>query len=252
VVALYAELDERADFLRRASELKSTFLSHVSHEFRTPLTIIDAAAQRLARLKEAPTHAYLAEKSLQIKGSVSRMVELMESILSAGRLQTGIIVINKKPCSLADLVESCVKHRQDVCSSHRIHADLSGLYGETLLDTQAMERVFGNLLSNAIKYAPRAPDIHVRGWMDQDTIYVSVRDTGIGIDAEDLSRLFEPYFRAQSAAGIAGTGIGLNIVREIVDLHGGDISVASEVGKGSTFTVRLPRNNQKPEIQAAA
>jgi PAS domain S-box-containing protein len=247
-----SELARLLEQEREVNALQRRFVAMVSHEFRTPLTIIDAAAQRLARLKEAPTQAYLAEKSLQIKGSVSRMVELMESILSAGRLQTGVIEINKKPCSLAGIVESCVKHRQDVCSSHRIHADLSGLSGEMLLDSQAMERVFGNLLSNAIKYAPRAPDIHVRGWMDQDTIHVSVRDTGIGIDAEDLSRLFEPYFRAQSAAGIAGTGIGLNIVREIVDLHGGDISVSSEVGKGSTFTVRLPRSNQKPEIQAAA
>jgi signal transduction histidine kinase len=115
-----------------------------------------------------------------------------------------------------------------------------------------MERVFGNLLSNAIKYASRAPDIYVRGWMDQATIHVSVRDTGIGIDPEDLSRLFEPYFRAQSAAGIAGTGIGLNIVREIVELHGGKISIESEVGQGSTFTVSLPRNDPDHGARQAA
>jgi signal transduction histidine kinase len=115
-----------------------------------------------------------------------------------------------------------------------------------------MERVFGNLLSNAVKYAPRAPDIYVRGWVEHDTIHISVRDTGVGIDEEDLSRLFEPYFRAQSAAGIAGTGIGLNIVREIVDMHGGTISVASEVGKGSTFTVNLPLCQQNPAIREAA
>jgi signal transduction histidine kinase len=167
-------------------------------------------------------------------------------------LQTGVIEINRKSCSLAEIVQSCVKHRQEVCTSHRIHADLSGLPAETHLDPRAMERVFGNLLSNAIKYAPRAPDIYVRGWTDHETVHVSVRDTGIGIDEEDLARLFEPYFRAQSAAGIAGTGIGLNIVREIIGMHGGQISVASEVGQGSTFTVSLPLNNQNPEIREAA
>jgi len=247
-----SELARLLEQEREVNALQRRFVAMVSHEFRTPLTIIDAAAQRLARVKETPTQAYLVEKSMQIKGSVARMVELMESILAAGRLQTGVIEINRKSCSLAEIVQSCVKHRQEVCTSHRIHADLSGLPAETHLDPRAMERVFGNLLSNAIKYAPRAPDIYVRGWTDHETVHVSVRDTGIGIDEEDLARLFEPYFRAQSAAGIAGTGIGLNIVREIIGMHGGQISVASEVGQGSTFTVSLPLNNQNPEIREAA
>jgi PAS domain S-box-containing protein len=246
------ELSRLLEQEREVNALQRRFVAMVSHEFRTPLTIIDAAAQRLARVKEAPTHAYLAEKSQQIKGSVARMVELMESILAAGRLQTGAIELNKRPCSLAEVVRSCIKHRQEICSTHFIHADLAGICGEAQIDPRAMERVFGNLLSNAIKYASRAPDIYVRGWMDQATIHVSVRDTGIGIDPEDLSRLFEPYFRAQSAAGIAGTGIGLNIVREIVELHGGKISIESEVGQGSTFTVSLPRNDPDHGARQAA
>jgi PAS domain S-box-containing protein len=246
------ELSRLLEQEREVNALQRRFVAMVSHEFRTPLTIIDAAAQRLARVKETPTHAYLAEKSQQIKGSVARMVELMESILAAGRLQTGVIELSKKPCSLADVVTSCIKHRQEICSTHHIHADLAGISGETQLDARAMERVFGNLLSNAIKYASRAPDIYVRGWMDQGAIHVSVRDTGIGIDPEDLPRLFDPYFRAQSAAGIAGTGIGLNIVREIVDLHGGNISVESEVGQGSTFIVSLPRNGGNHQAGQAA
>lgn len=246
------ELSRLLEQEREVNALQRRFVAMVSHEFRTPLTIIDAAAQRLARIKETPTHAYLAEKSQQIKGSVARMVELMESILAAGRLQTGVIQLNKTTCSLAEVVRSSIKHRQEICATHRIHADLAGISGETQIDPRAMERVFGNLLSNAVKYASRAPDIYVRGWMDESTVHVSVRDTGIGIDLEDLSRLFEPYFRAQSAAGIAGTGIGLNIVREIVDLHGGNISVESEVGQGSTFIVSLPRGDAEHQTRQAA
>jgi signal transduction histidine kinase len=247
-----SELARLLEQEREVNALQRRFVAMVSHEFRTPLTIIDAAAQRLARVKETPTQAYLLEKSLQIKGSVARMVELMESILAAGRLQTGVIDINKKPCSLAEIVQSCVDRRQEVCTTHRIHADLTGLPASTEIDPQAMERVFGNLLSNAVKYAPRAPDIYVRGWTDQGVMHVSVRDTGIGIDQEDLSRLFEPYFRAQSATGIAGTGIGLNIVREIVDMHGGNISVESVAGEGSTFTVSLPWSAPDQHIRQAA
>lgn len=247
-----SELARLLEQEREVNALQRRFVAMVSHEFRTPLTIIDAAAQRLTRLKEAPTPAYLMEKSLQIKGSVARMVELMESILAAGRLQTGVIDINLTTCSLAEIVQSCVDRRQEVCTTHRIHADLTALPAASLIDPQAMERVFGNLLSNAVKYSPRAPDIYVRGWMDQGVVHVSVRDTGIGIGQDDISRLFEPYFRAQSATGIAGTGIGLNIVREIVERHGGTISVASEADQGSTFIVSLPWSAQDGELKQAA
>jgi PAS domain S-box-containing protein len=247
-----SELARLLEQERETNALQRRFVAMVSHEFRTPLTIIDAAAQRLARLKEAPTPAYLAEKSIQIKGSVARMVELMESILAAGRLQTGIIDINMALCSLGEIVQSCVDRRQEVCATHRIHSDLAELPAITQIDPQAMERVFGNLLSNAVKYSPRAPDIYVRGWMERGVIHVSVRDTGVGIDEEDIPRLFEPYFRAQSATGIAGTGIGLNIVREIVERHGGTISVASDAGQGSTFTVSLPWRGQDHELKQVA
>jgi PAS domain S-box-containing protein len=243
-----AELARLLEQEREVNALQRRFVAMVSHEFRTPLTIIDAAAQRLSRIKQVPTPDYLAEKSVQIKGSVARMVELMESILAAGRLETGVIDINKTPCSLGSIVQSCVSRRQELCTTHRIHSDLSALPSIALVDAQAIERVFANLLSNAVKYARHAPDIYVRGWQDHEGIHVSVRDNGIGIASEDLPRLFEPYFRARSATGIAGTGIGLNIVREIVELHGGSISVTSEIAQGSTFTVSLPASGPAPNL----
>lgn len=225
---------------RDTSATQRRFVAMVSHEFRTPLTIIDAAAQRLGRSKASPSTDYLAEKAVQIRGSVARMVELMESILALGRLETGVIDISKKPSSISDVVETSVSKRRDVSPSHRIHLSLSDIPDVYDLDAEAMDRVIGNLLSNAVKYAPGSPDIYVRGWSDQEGVHVSVRDTGIGMHEEDLPRLFEPYFRAQSATGIAGTGIGLNIVREIVELHGGAIKVVSEIGQGTNFTVHLP------------
>lgn len=234
------ELDRLLKQEREANALQRRFVAMISHEFRTPLAIIDAAAQRMTRVKGGASPEYLAEKALQIKVAAARMVELMESILAAGRIETGTISINRQPLSLKDLVEECAARRREISPSHRIHLDIDGLTGEMAADRDALERVFSNLLSNAVKYAPQSPDIHVRGWQENGSSNVSVRDTGVGIDDDDIPRLFEPYFRARSANGIAGTGIGLNIAREIIELHGGTVSVTSTPDIGTTFTVSLP------------
>jgi PAS domain S-box-containing protein len=246
-----AELDRLLRQEREANALQRRFVAMISHEFRTPLAIIDSAAQRLTRTKSAVTSEYLAEKSDQIKGAVARMVELMESILAAGRLQSGTIEITKTETSLAGLVLECAGKRQQISGTHRFHLDLANLPERMALDCVALERVFANLFSNAVKYAPHAPNIFVRGWEEGGLVKISVRDEGIGMDADDLPRLFQPYFRARSATGIAGTGIGLNIVKEIIELHGGCILVDSAIGAGTTFTIHLPMDETTALIEAA-
>lgn len=234
------ELDRLLQHERGINALQRRFVGMISHEFRTPLAVIDGAAQRLTRTKAAATPQFLEGKALQIKGAVARMVELMESILAAGRLETGTIAINKKAGSLSAILRQCIASRAEISKSHTISHDLEALPALQMIDEGAIERVFSNLLSNAVKYSPAGSKIRVSGWKDGRRVLVSVSDSGIGMDADDLPKLFEPYFRARSATGIAGTGIGLNIVKEIVELHGGSISVQSLLGKGTTFTVELP------------
>jgi signal transduction histidine kinase len=246
-----AELDRLLQQEREASALQRRFVSMISHEFRTPLAIIDAAAQRLTRSRTATAPDYLLEKSVQIRAAAARMVELMESILAAGRIEKGSISINRMQCSIVALIEECVQRRREIAPGHRIHVRLEALPAFCALDAQSIERAISNLLSNAVKYAPHSPDIFVRGWQNRASISISVADNGIGMDADDLPRLFQPYFRARSASGIAGTGIGLNIVREIVELHGGTITAQSRIGEGTTFTMTLPLVNQEPEERAA-
>ncbi|WP_040123960.1 sensor histidine kinase [Neorhizobium galegae] len=234
------ELDRLLAQERHVNALQRQFVTMASHEFRTPLAIIDAAAQRLSRTKTTQKPEYVEEKSAQIRAAVLRMVDLMESILSAGRLETGKTTLKPERLSLAEIIESCCARQMDVRKSHRIHRDLSHLPQTILADRTTIEQVFTNLLSNAVKYAPQAPDIHIRTSTKNGMSYVSIQDAGIGMDAEDLPKLFQPYYRARSATGIAGTGIGLNLVKQIVDLHGGSISVESVLGRGTTFTVALP------------
>ncbi|MFB9948764.1 ATP-binding protein [Rhizobium puerariae] len=234
------ELDRLLAQERHVNALQRQFVTMASHEFRTPLAIIDAAAQRLSRTKTSLKPEYVAEKSAQIRSAVVRMVDLMESILSAGRLETGKTALKPERLSLRALIETCCTRQADIRKSHVFHQDLSELPETILADRASIEQVFTNLLSNAVKYAPHAPDVHIRAWTQDGMSFVSVKDNGIGMDAEDLPKLFQPYYRARSASGIAGTGIGLNIVKQILDLHGGTISVESALGRGTTFTVTLP------------
>ncbi|MDR6817782.1 signal transduction histidine kinase [Neorhizobium sp. 2083] len=242
------ELDRLLAQERHVNALQRQFVTMASHEFRTPLAIIDAAAQRLSRTKATQKPEYVEEKAAQIRSAVLRMVDLMESILSAGRLETGKTTLKPERLSLAELIETCCARQADIRKSHTFHKDLSHLPQTILADRATIEQVFTNLLSNAIKYAPKAPDIHIRSWTKNGMSYVSIKDDGIGMDAEDLPKLFQPYYRARSATGIAGTGIGLNIVKQIIDLHGGSISVESALGRGTTFTVALPNKGPLANI----
>lgn len=234
------ELERMLEQEKQINELQRQFVSMASHEFRTPLAVIDGAAQRLIRRKEAATPEFLAEKAEQIRSSVSRMLELMESILAAGRLDHGRIAIVHKPCSIAEIIETCSARQESIRRSHRFLLELDRLPPTIFGDQPALDQVFSNLFSNAVKYAPDAPNVHVTGWQEGDSVCIKVRDEGIGIDADDLPKMFQRYFRARSSTGIAGTGIGLNLVKQIIELHGGTIEVTSSRGNGTTFTLRLP------------
>jgi signal transduction histidine kinase len=132
------------------------------------------------------------------------------------------------------------EHQQDLSPNHTITSDLDGLPGMVVADGNAIEQVFTNLLSNAVKYSPHAPHIRVEGWQRDGHAYVSVRDHGLGIDEDELPHMFKRFFRAKTAAGIAGTGIGLDLSRKLVEAHGGTVSVESRASVGSVFTVKLP------------
>jgi PAS domain S-box-containing protein len=233
-------LAEALEREQRASALQRQFVAMASHEFRTPLAIIDGAAQRLIRRQADPASDFVADKAQTIRQAVNRMVELMESILSFGKLESGTVGIKSEECSLPDVLSACCDRQQDLSKDHLISLDLTGLPQKIMADKSALEQIFTNLLSNAVKYAPGAPKIEVRGWCEGTDVKVAVRDHGIGIDQDDLPKMFERYFRARTSTGIAGTGIGLNLVKSYVDLHGGTIKVESLKGQGSTFTVSLP------------
>ncbi|NJO36947.1 MAG: hypothetical protein HC871_04095 [Rhizobiales bacterium] len=227
---------------RELSGLQRQFVSMVSHEFRTPLAVIDGNAQRLMRGKEQVGVDRLCGVMTKIRTSVRRLTELMESVLSAARLEEGRIRLEPADCDIAALVtEICAGYRE-LNAEHRIIEDIDRLSDTILADEKLLRQVFSNLVSNAVKYAPNGTTI----WMTveddgHDHVLISVRDEGVGIPEDEIGKLFTRFFRASTSTGIPGSGIGLHLVKHLIEMHGGTIHVASQPGQGSTFSVRLPR-----------
>lgn len=249
VDAATEELRRKAEELRRSLEkeqelntLQRQFVSMASHEFRTPLAIIDSSAQKLQRQKNNVSSDDLAIRTGKIRTAVERMTSLMESTLSAARLESGALDVSISTCDARSLIEKVCEHQQELTHTHFITLDLEAIPETIQADSGAIEQIFTNLLSNAVKYSPEAPEINISAWTKDDEVHFAVSDKGLGIDKEELPKMFTRFFRATTSTGIAGTGIGLNLVKLLVEAHGGSIRVESTKGTGSTFTVSLPIN----------
>jgi signal transduction histidine kinase len=224
-------------------------LAAISHDLRTPLTSMRAIAQllkrRIARGAAIPTEE-LNERLGRIEEQTVLMGRMIDDLLDVARLEAGRpLELRREPCDLVALARRSVADVQRTTDRHRLClvAEDGELVGE--LDCQRLERVLLNLLTNAVKYSPDGGDIEVTVRQDGPVAVVAVHDSGIGIPAADLPHIFERFYRASNVGDQQrGTGLGLAAVQQIVEQHGGEISAASEPGAGSTFTVRLPLDEQ--------
>jgi two-component system, OmpR family, sensor kinase len=237
-----ALLEEQLAQEQRLALLQRNFVSMASHEFRTPLTIIDGHARRLAKMKDTVTPAEIDERSGKVRAAVLRLTHLIDNLLNSSRVIDGGTELYFEPAEMdvaALLREVCQLHREMVPGAdiaERLPATPMPIRGDAKLLLQA----FSNLLSNAVKYSPGGGKIEVDAMIEGDHVVVAVADRGIGIPAGDLDRLFERYHRGSNVSGIVGTGVGLYLVKIAVDLHGGRIEVHSKEGGGTRFCVRLP------------
>jgi len=235
-----SELAQALESEQEFSALQRKFISLASHEFRTPLTIIDGAAQRIIRLKDKITPDQLVERAGKIRTAVERMVTLIDATLYASALDAGKIEMHIQSCKIRQLIEEICDRQGEVSPNHDIRINLDDIPECIDGDSKLLEHVFTNLLSNAVKYAPDAPLVEVTGKVDGAMVAITIKDQGVGISLSDQLHMFERYFRADTAADIKGTGIGLSVCKEFVDMHGGDITVDSVEKEGSSFTIRLP------------
>jgi signal transduction histidine kinase len=224
-------------------------LAAVSHDLKMPLTVIQANAQLLSSALVQPNLDAQAKKlhhlADRIAVSAIRMNAWIEDLMDVTRLRIGEpVMLNPAPLNLVDLVQGAVEDHQMTTSRHRLvlqteHRSLVGTWDETRL-----RRVLDNLLVNAIKYSPDGGTITLSleelPAADAGMVVLRLQDEGVGIPADDLDTIFSRYTRAGNVGRIAGQGIGLAGVRQIVEQHGGSVSVESQTGRGSTFVVRLP------------
>lgn len=235
-----AEVESALQTEINVNEMQNQFVSTVSHEIRTPLAIIDGSASRVERKVERMSFEDIKARMHTIRDSVGRLTSLMERTLETSKLAAGRIELKPASFDLSSMLETLVTHQKELSPQHTIELDSSGLSDTFYGDRKLLELVFANLLSNAVKYSPNNPNVSVRAIADDDKVTVKVCDYGVGIPADELPKISERFFRARTSAGIQGTGIGLNLVKMLVDEHSGTMSVDSDEGCWTEFTITLP------------
>ena len=244
LVAQATVLQDMLDKERRLAELQRNFVSMASHEFRTPLGVIDGHAQRLMRMREVPPPEGIEERCGKIRAAVQRMTHLMDHLLDSSQWldSTTPAAMRRTLFPLPALLhEVCEMHR-DSTPGARIEEHIEADGPDTFFgDAKLLFQAFSNLIGNAVKYSPPGKPIGVYVQGNAESVSVVVEDRGMGIPERDIERLFERYVRGGNVAGTVGAGVGLYLVKLVVELHRGTITVSSAEGKGSRFIVRLPR-----------
>ena len=243
LAARNAQLAAQATALAEFSQARTRLFTYLSHEFRTPLTLILGPLQGLLEGRYGVPSAELREQGTLMQRNAHRLLRLVNQILDLARLQTGAMTLDRRPADLVPFVRGVVAGFASLAERRGIALGFSATtpMAPVLLDGEQFERVLLNLVGNALKFTPAAGRVDVTVAVSGETARVVVADTGIGIPADELSHVFERFYRAGTAATrrAEGTGLGLAFVREVVQLHGGDVAVESEPGRGSTFTVTL-------------
>lgn len=222
---------------RERTQILADFLNQVSHEFRTPLSSININAYLLKKSPDPLRHEQYC-KNIEVQThAIQSLLETMNILFHLD----SVSALDTVESNLCDILRVCVLKRKEVTQEKNIEITLE-LENDPLMimaDLYYLEVAIGTILDNAIQFTPEEGHIQVRGYEQDGQVIINIIDDGIGIDKKDLSHIFERFFRVDKAATERGFGLGLPIAKTVVDLHGGEIEVESEIGKGARFTIRL-------------
>jgi signal transduction histidine kinase len=256
VVALYAELDDQAMRLREATELKSRFLSYMSHEFRTPLGSIRSLTRILLSFMDGPLTDEQQKQVLFIQSAATELTEMVDDLLDLAKVEAGRVTISPAWFEMVDLFSALRGMFKPILSSDSVSlafeepVDVTKIY----TDDKKLSQILRNFISNALKFTPQG-EIHVTARRtDGDWVTFAVADTGIGIAPEYLATLFEDFVQVDAPIQkrLRGTGLGLSLSRKLATVLGGRVEVQSELGKGSTFSVIIPIELSPVQLPAPA
>ncbi|MBN1857364.1 MAG: PAS domain-containing protein [Dehalococcoidia bacterium] len=232
-----------AGSLRQADHIHSTLLASVSHELQTPISIIKAYANTLARADAKWSEDTIRDKLLAIEEESDRLSRLVSRLMFTSRLSAGAVSLNLMLIDLPKQARRVATRLAEVDKSHEISVRFPDDFPPIMGDPETLDEVLTNLIENALKFSPERGTVTVGGWTSETDVYVTVGDHGIGIAEGNQEKVFERFYRASesSTGAFPGTGLGLYICRNLVHAHGGEIWVASKQGAGSRFTFSLPR-----------
>lgn len=244
VLALYAELDQQAEQLREVSELKSRFLSYMSHEFRTPLGSILSMTRLLEDGMDGPLTAEQRRQVRFISASTSELREMVDDLLDLAKIEAGRITISPAWFDLMDLFSALRGMFRPLVEGNQVDLVFEDPPVMPLLytDDKKLAQILRNFISNALKFTPSGQVVVSTQREGESAVRFSVRDTGIGIPAELQSTLFEDFVQVDTPLQkrLRGTGLGLSLCKRFAELLGGHVGVESAIGTGSNFYVVLP------------
>jgi PAS domain S-box-containing protein len=238
------ELSEALEKEKELNELKSRFLSMASHEFRTPLTTILSSASLIPEYPLTEQQEKRMKHVDRIKSAVNNLNDILSDFLSLSKIEEGKVIADFKKFNLKNLadevsndVKGIRKEGQEIIYSHKGEEEIQ-------LDPKLTRNIMINLVSNALKFSEENKKVYLKTSVDKKAIKIEVQDDGMGISKDDQQHLFERFFRGHNATNIQGTGLGLNIVSNYVELMNGYIEMESELEKGTTFKVTFPKNKK--------
>jgi signal transduction histidine kinase len=241
---LATQLRDARDSALKASQVKSEFLAHMSHELRTPLNAILGFSETLKATVFGPLPERYRTYAEHIHDSGRRLLDLINDLLDLSRIEAGRFELDEAPVDVATALGECIELVTDDARRKSIQVVLdAGPSGLTLrADRRAFDQIVLNLLSNAVKFTNRGGRVSIAASVADGQAVIVVADTGIGISPDVIAHLFEPFRQADAEISrrYGGTGLGLNICRNLVELHGGTIAIESAVSRGTTVTVRFP------------
>ena len=226
---------------RLRGELRNRFITMTSHEFRTPLTGIVSSAELLASFGERWDAEHRLDHVERIRKAAGTMERMLEDVLTIGRAEAGVLRPSPSPIRLDEFCRALVETLEH--STNRSHALRYTFLGDpdVTMDERLLQHVLGNLLGNAVKYSAPGTEIRFAVRTTAEECLFSVHDQGLGIPAEEIPTLFTSFSRASNAQHLPGTGLGLAVVKRALDVQKGTITVESELGRGTTFHVSIPR-----------
>jgi len=238
----HARARERSVEESQARELRLDLLSAVSHDLKNPLGVIESLAELMLDGSAGAMNEQQTDLTRRIQASTRQVIILSQNLIDAARVEAGRLVLQRRDTSMAKVINDALVIATSASEIKGVGLQASiepGLPG-ACIDGVQMERVIANLLGNAIKFTPAGGHVRLNARQQRETLIVSVSDDGPGIPADELPHLAERHFRGARSRGVEGSGLGLFIVRAVVEAHGGTLRIASGVGRGTDVTVTLP------------